>query len=278
MTTTRPRRLRLLVAALASVLLLTGASMASAASPQSAQAGNGAGAAKPTIVLVHGAFADSSGWNDVAGRLMRDGYPVIAFSNPLRGPLADAEYLRQFLSTIPGPIVLVGHSYGGAVITNAGTGNPNVKSLVYIAAYALAEGESLAQANTLGGGHTDLPDHLVFRPYPGAAPGDADAYIDPVWVPILFAQDLPKSTARLLGATQRPAAVSSLFTPSGPPAWEDIPSWYLVARQDRTIPPEAERAMAARAGSTTVEIDSSHVAMMSHPSKVVSLIKAAARG
>lgn len=278
MTTTRPRRLRLLAAALAGLLLLSGATMASAASSQSAQTGNGSGTARPTIVLVHGAFADSSGWNDVAGRLMRDGYPVIAFSNPLRGPLADAAYLRQFLSTIEGPVVLVGHSYGGAVITNAGTGNPNVKSLVYIAAYALAEGESLAQANTLGGGHTDLPDHLVFRPYPGAAPGDADAYIDPEWVPILFAQDLPKSTARLLGATQRPAAVSSLFTPSGPPAWEGIPSWYLVARQDRTIPPEAERVMAARAGATTVEIDSSHVAMMSHPSKVVSLIKAAARG
>jgi len=214
--------------------------MASAASTPSAQLGKGSGAAKPTIVLVHGAFADSSGWNDVAGRLLRDGYPVIAFSNPLRGPIADAEYLRQFLSTIEGPIVLVGHSYGGAVITNAGTGNPNVKSLVYIAAYALAEGESLAQANSLGGGHTDLADHLVFRPYPGAAPGDADAYIDPAWVPILFAQDLPKATARVIGATQRPAAVSSLFTPSGPPAWEDIPSWYLVARQDRTIPPEAK--------------------------------------
>ena len=277
MTAHRPRRLRLLVAALASLLLLAGATMASAASTPPAQLGKGSGAAKPTIVLVHGAFADSSGWNDVAGRLMRDGYPVIAFSNPLRGPIADAEYLRQFLSTIEGPIVLVGHSYGGAVITNAGTGNPNVKSLVYIAAYALAEGESLAQANSLGGGHTALADHLVFRPYPGAAPGDADAYIDPAWVPILFAQDLPKSVARVMGATQRPAAVSSLFTPSGPPAWEDIPSWYLVARQDRTIPPEAERAMAARAGSTTVEIDSSHVAMMSHPSTVVSLIKTAAR-
>ena len=277
MTAHRPRRLRLLVAALASLLLLAGATMASAASTPPAQLGKGSGAAKPTIVLVHGAFADSSGWNDAAGRLMRDGYPVIAFSNPLRGPIADAEYLRQFLSTIEGPIVLVGHSYGGAVITNAGTGNPNVKSLVYIAAYALAEGESLAQANSLGGGHTALADHLVFRPYPGAAPGDADAYIDPAWVPILFAQDLPKSVARVMGATQRPAAVSSLFTPSGPPAWEDIPSWYLVARQDRTIPPEAERAMAARAGSTTVEIDSSHVAMMSHPSTVISLIKTAAR-
>ena len=278
MTTHRPRRLRLLVAALAGLLLLTGATMASAASPQSVSAGNGSGGAKPTIVLVHGAFADSSGWNTVAGRLIRDGYPVIAFSNPLRGPTADADYLRQFLSTIDGPVVLVGHSYGGAVITNAATGNPNVKSLVYVAAYALAEGESVAAANALGGGHTDVIDHLVIRPFPGAAGGDADAYIDPAYFPTLFAQDLPKSTARVMAATQRPGALAALLTPSGAPAWEDIPSWYLVARQDRIIPPEAERAMAARAGSTTVEIDSSHVAMMSHPSVVISLIKAAARG
>jgi pimeloyl-ACP methyl ester carboxylesterase len=278
MSVHHPRRLRVLVAALAGVLLLTGSTLAAAASPESAQFGKGSGTTKPTIVLVHGAFADSSGWNTVAGRLLGDGFPVLAFSNPLRGPTVDAEYLRQFLSTIEGPVVLVGHSYGGAVITNAATGNPNVKSLVYIAAYALAAGESLAEANSLGGGHTDLADHLVFRPFPGAAPGDADAYIDPEWVPILFAQDLPKSTARVMGATQRPAAVSSLFTPSGPPAWEDIPSWYLVARQDRTIPPEAERAMAGRAGSTTVEIDSSHVAMMSHPAAVTALIRAAARG
>ena len=165
----RPRRprLRLLVAALAGILLLTGSTLASAASPESARLGKGSGTARPTIVLVHGAFADSSGWNTVAGRLIGDGYPVIAFSNPLRGPTADAEYLRQFLSTISGPVVLVGHSYGGAVITNAATGNPNVKSLVYIAAYALAEGESVAAANALGGGHTDVIDHLVVRPFPG---------------------------------------------------------------------------------------------------------------
>jgi pimeloyl-ACP methyl ester carboxylesterase len=278
MTTYTPRRLRLVVAALAAVMLLTGATMASAASPHSASAGRGSGAAKPTIVLVHGAFADSSGWNTVAGRLIREGYPVIAFSNPLRGPLADAEYLRQFLSTIAGPVVLVGHSYGGAVITNAATGNPNVKSLVYVAAYAPAEGESVAAANSLGGGHTEVIDHLVIRPFPGASPGDADAYIDPAFFPTLFAQDLPRSTTRVMAATQRPGALAALLTPSGAPAWDSIPSWYLVARQDRIIPPEAERAMAARAGSTTVEIDSSHVAMMSHPSAVVSLITAAARG
>lgn len=233
---------------------------------------------RPTVVLVHGAFADSSGWQAVADRLMDAGYPVIAFSNPLRGPLADAEYLRQFLDTIEGPLVLVGHSYGGAVITNAATGDPDVRSLVYVAAYAPDEGESVAAANSLGGGHTDVIDRLVIRPFPGATDKDADAYIDPEYFPTLFAQDLPARTARFMAATQRPGALAALLQGSGPPAWKEIPSWYVVASQDRIIPPEAERAMAARAGSTTVEVDSSHVVMMSHPGVVARLIKQAARG
>jgi pimeloyl-ACP methyl ester carboxylesterase len=232
---------------------------------------------KPTVVLVHGAFADSSGWSDVAGRLTNAGYPVIAFSNPLRGPASDSAYLRTFLATIEGPIVLVGHSYGGVVITNAATGNENVQSLVYVAAYAPAEGESVSDANHLGDGHTDVTDHLVVRPFPGASGGDADAYIDPVWFHELFAQDLPPRTTRFMAATQRPGAFAALVSPSGPPAWAEIPSWYLVASQDRIIPPEAERAMAERAGSTVVEIDSSHVAMMSHPSAVTRLIQEAAQ-
>ena len=227
-------------------------------------------------MFVHGAFADSSGWNSVAGRLASDGYPVLAFSNPLRGPQSDGEYLRQFLSTVTGDIVLVGHSYGGAVITNAATGNPHVKALVYIAAYALDEGESVQQANDLGGGQTEVTHHLILRPFPGAAGGDADAYIDPAFYHELFAQDLSRSTAQVMAATQRPGALAALVTPSGPPAWRSIPSWFLVANQDRIIPPEAERAMADRAHATTVEIDSSHVAMMSHPGIVTKLIRQAA--
>lgn len=233
---------------------------------------------KPTIVLVHGAFADSSGWNDVAAALLDRGYPVLAFSNPLRGPAADADALRAFLTTIGGPVVLVGHSYGGVVITNAATGNPNVRSLVYVAAYAPAEGESVADANHLGGGHTVVTDHLVVRPFPGAAEGDADAYIDPAWFHRLFAQDLPRRTTRLMAATQRPGALAALVTPSGAPAWEEIPSWYLRAKDDRIIPTQAQRVMANRAGATTVAIDSSHVAMMSHPRAVVTLIRQAAAG
>ena len=192
---------------------------------------------KPTVVLVHGAFADSSGWEAVTQRLLDAGYPVLAFSNPLRGPISDAAYLRDFLSTVTGPVVLVGHSYGGAVITNAATGNPNVKALVYVAAYALDEGESVAAANSLGGGHTEVTDHLVLRPFPGASGGDADAYIDPAYFHRLFAQDVPGRTARFMAVTQRPGALAALVTPSGPPAWETIPSWYLVANQDRIIPP-----------------------------------------
>lgn len=234
-------------------------------------------ATKPTIVLVHGAFADSSGWTLTAAALQADGYPVIAFSNPLRGTTYDSQYLRDFLTTIDGPIVLVGHSYGGAVITNAATGNPDVKSLVYVAAYALAEGESVADANALGGGHTEVTKHLVTRPFPGAAADDADAYIDPAYFPQLFAQDLPKPLARGMAAMQRPGSYASLITPSGPPAWEAIPSWYLVAKQDRIIPPQAERAMAKRANAKTIEINSSHVPMLSHPHTVIKLIKAAAR-
>jgi len=282
----RPRRrlLGTLTGTLAAVLIaglaVTGSTTSAGASSgphvTAAQA-DSTPATKPTIVLVHGGFADSSGWNAVADRLFSDGYQVIAFSNPLRGPQADGEYLRQFLTTIDGPVVLVGHSYGGAVISNAATGNPNVKALVYIAAYALDEGESVAAANALGGGHTEVTDHLIVRPYPGAAPGDGDAYIDPTHFHRLFAQDLPRDTTRLMAATQRPGALAALVTPSGPPAWKTIPSWYLVARQDRIIPPEAERAMAERAGATTVEINSSHVAMMSHPGDVTKLILQAAR-
>jgi pimeloyl-ACP methyl ester carboxylesterase len=268
----------LAVAAALSLVALGGAALpATADIPADTQIAKGPPVPKPTVVLVHGAFADSSGWNLVSTALQAKGYPVLAFSNPLRGPQHDAEYLRQFLTTIAGPVVLVGHSYGGAVITNAATGNPNVKSLVYIAAYALAEGESVQAANALGGGHTDVIDHLVLRPFPGATDGNADAYIDPAYFPQLFAQDIPKVVAQNMAGSQRPGALASLVTPSGPAAWETIPSWYMVAKNDRIIPPEAERAMAERANATTVEVNSSHVPMISHPLKVVALILDAAK-
>ena len=277
MTHPRHRRVLLAVAtALAAVLGLTVASV-NLASAGTAHGHHGPPPApKPTIVLVHGAFADSSGWNDVAARLLRKGYDVEAFSNPLRDPISDSAYLKTFLATIEGPVVLVAHSYGGVVITNAATGNPNVKALVYIAAFAPDAGESVQSMSALGGGHSDLADHLVFRPYPGAPPNIYDATIDPAYFHELFAADLPQSVTKVMAATQRPASLLALGVPSGEPAWKTIPSWFLVARQDHTIPPEAERFMAARAGSHTIEINSSHVAMMSHPDIVTKLITRAA--
>jgi pimeloyl-ACP methyl ester carboxylesterase len=232
---------------------------------------------KPTIVLVHGAFADSSGWNRVAPLLQAEGYPVVAFSNPLRGVQYDSAYLRTFLDTIKGPVVLVAHSYGGAVITSAATGDPDVKALVYVAAYALDKGETVQDANVLGGGHPVLGDHLQIRPFPGSGEGNADAYIDPAAFRSLFAADVPEREADFLAASQRPAALAAFGTPGGEPAWKTIPSWYIVAKNDNTIPPEAERFMATRAGAKTIEVTSSHVPMISHPHTVLTVIQAAAR-
>jgi pimeloyl-ACP methyl ester carboxylesterase len=231
---------------------------------------------KPTIVLVHGSFADSSGWNDVVRSLHQGGYTVHGISNPLRGVRSDAEYLDAFLDTVDGPIVLVGHSYGGAVITNTKHAPDKVKALVYIAGFALDEGESPGEATGLGGETVDLSQVVVVRPFPGAAQGDGDAYLNPELFPQVFCQDLPEEQGRIMAALQRPSALASLLEPSGPPAWRSAASWYMIATQDRVIPPSAERVMAARAGAKTIEIDSSHVPMISHPDKVTELILEAA--
>jgi len=232
---------------------------------------------KPTIVLVHGAFADASGWTGVIKNLQRDGYPVYAPANPLRSLAGDAEYIRTFLSTIDGPIVLVGHSYGGAVITNAATDLASVSALVYICGFALDEGEPVLGALGLGGGTTALGDHTLVRPYPGAGEGDGDGYIDPEYFKELFCDDLSDDDAAAMSVAQRPAALNTLGTPSGVPAWKTIPSWFLIGADDRTIPVEAHRAMAERAGGIAVEIASSHVAMVSHPDAVTKLIVDAAK-
>jgi pimeloyl-ACP methyl ester carboxylesterase len=233
---------------------------------------------KPTVVLVHGAFADASGFGDVIAGLQRHGYTVLAPPNPLRGLVNDADSIKTFLGTIEGPIVLGGHSYGGAVITNAATGNANVKALVYISAYALAENETAVEANELGGGAAPLLlQHLVLRPYPSAPKGVADVSIDPKFFHQVFAADLPKRQSAVMAASQRPVTFFALGTKSGVPAWKTIPSYFVVAKHDHAIPPAAERAMAKRAGSKTIELDSSHVAMTSHPHVVANLIRTAAR-
>lgn len=228
---------------------------------------------KPTVVLVHGAFADASGWNDVTKRLQGRGYPVLAPANPERGLHLDSLYLSSVVSTIAGPVILVGHSYGGAVITNAGTTLPNVRALVYIAAFGPDLGETVIDlVSRYPGSGLTSPENLILRPYPAGV----DAYINPRIFHEVFAADLPAKTAAMMAVSQRPAEASILVQPSGLPAWRTIPSWYLVARSDKTIPPAAERFMAERMGATTVEIESSHVAMMSHPGAVADLIVDAA--
>ena len=235
-------------------------------------------ATKPTIVLVHGAFADASGWSDVIQRLTALGYNAYAPANPLRGVITDGDSARTFVSTIDGPVVLVGHSYGGSVITKASVGASNVRALVYIAAYAPDDGETLAAAGALDGASNDLAEHLLVRPYPGAPDGDGDAYINPEFFHQQFCADLPDAVAAVMAVSQRPVTLACLGTPSGPAGWKILPSWYLVASNDNAIPPVAERAMAARAGATTVEIGSSHVAFISHPQETVDLILAAVQG
>ena len=229
-------------------------------------------APKPTIVLVHGGWADSSSWNAVTQRLQNDGYTVIAAANPLRNFQTDAAYLSSVLATISGPIVLVGHSVGGVLITNAATGNPNVKALVYVAAFAPDQGETVGQLLVMNPGSQAAPPNLTFRPYPNGV----DVYITPSAFHSVFCADLPATTAAVMAANQRPIDAAALGEPSGVPAWKTIPSWYLVASNDQAIPPATERFMAKRAGATTVEIPSSHVAMISHPAVVTDLILSAA--
>ena len=223
---------------------------------------------KPTIVLVHGGWADASGWNAVTQRLQDDGYTVIALANPLRNFETDSAYLASVLATITGPIVLVGHSVGGVLITNAATGNPNVKALVYVAAFAPDLGETVGQLLVMNPGSQAAPPNLTFRPHPGGV----DVYITPSAFHRVFCADLPVTTAAVMATNQRPIDAAVLGEPSGEPAWKTIPSWYLVASNDQAIPPATERFMAKRAGATTEEIASSHVAMISHPAVVTDLI------
>lgn len=228
---------------------------------------------KPTVVLVHGAFADASGWNGVAARLVRDGYPVIAPANPLRSVSTDAAYLASILATLSGPVVLVSHSYGGIVTTNAAAGNPNVKALVFVAAFVPDQGETLLGLQTKYPGSRLDEAALDFRPY---AEGLVDGYIKKDVFRDVFAGDVPRATAELMWAGQRPADARTLGEPSGAPAWRGIPSWYLVARNDQVLPASAQRFMAQRAGSQVREVAASHVAMISQPGVTAEIVKRAA--
>jgi pimeloyl-ACP methyl ester carboxylesterase len=232
----------------------------------------GSDGVKPTIVLVHGAFADASGWNGVTRRLQKKGYTVIAPPNPLRSVEGDSAYLGSVLDTIEGPVVLVGHSYGGVLITNAGAGRPQVKALVYVAAFAPDEGETVGGLAGMNPGSRLTPENLTIRPHPGGL----DAYIEASVFHEVFAADVPRKDAAVMASSQRPGDLATLNEPSGPPAWKTVPSWYLVATQDHVLPAATERFMAERAHAHTVEVDASHVAMISHPRAVTRLILDAA--
>jgi pimeloyl-ACP methyl ester carboxylesterase len=262
-----PSKLALLLALLVALLAVPFAAATAGGSPSKASE------PKPTIVLVHGAWADSSGWNDSIKRLQTKGYTALAVANPLRSLAGDAAYLSSVLASIAGPIVLVGHSYGGMVLTNAATGNQNVKALVYIAAFAPDQGEKQIDLILKNPGSQIGPDTLTFRPYPGGL----DSYITPSVFHRVFAHDVPAKTAAVMAATQRPFDIAILEELSGPPAWKSIPSWYLIATEDRAIPPATQRFMANRAGATIAEVRSSHVPMVSRPSAVTDLILDAAR-
>ena len=248
---------------------------------QSASAAAGGSSAKPTIVLVHGAWADGSSWNQVTQRLQRAGYQVLVPPNPLRSLSGDAASISAFIQQrTTGPVVLVGHSYGGAIITNAGTSDPDIKALVYINSFAPDQGENVLQlanaqpGSDLAGDPTTKFDFVV---YPGAPAGDFDLYVKQTVFPHAFANDLPAMTAAVLAASQRPITLSAGLEASGPPAWKTIPSWYLVGRADNVIPPAEQRLMAERAGAKTVEVNAGHLSMLSQPDAVTDLIIKAAR-
>jgi pimeloyl-ACP methyl ester carboxylesterase len=265
-----------LVALLAAPLQLPGTASTAAESP--AKAALTRQSAKPTVVLVHGAWADASGWKAEVASLTRQGYPVIAPATPLRGLASDAAYLRSILQTIPGPVVLVGHSYGGAVITNAATGLANVKALVYIAAFVPDQGEPVAQLVGQFPGSLATEANLEARPYPlGNGEYGVDLYLKKETFREAFAGDLPVHETTIMQVTQRPFSLASFTEPSATPAWRTIPSWYLLATDDKTIPPAAQAFMSKRAGSTVVRVRSSHVAMQSHPAETLALIEKAIR-
>jgi pimeloyl-ACP methyl ester carboxylesterase len=236
-------------------------------------------ATRPTVVLVHGAWANSSSWDGVVRRLHRDGFTVDVFPTPLRSLSGDAAYLQQYLGAISGPIVLVGHSYGGAVISDAATGNAQVRALVFIDAFVPEQGEAVA---TLAGSQSVLanPDPTqVFDFVPATLPPTAstDLYVKRTVFPGAFANDLPLSKGAVLAATQRPITLGALNEPSSLPAWKTIPSWYEVGTIDKVIPPDRQLAMAERADAHIVKARTSHLPMVSKPGAVTETIEMAAR-
>lgn len=230
-------------------------------------------AGSPTVVLVHGAFADASSWNGVIERLQAKGVRVTAPANPLRGISIDSAYIAGVLKETPGAIVAVGHSYGGAVITNAARQAKNVVGLVYVAAFATEEGERLADAEAASKDSV-LNSALVPLHYPAANGGEpaVEFAIDPEKFHDAFSADLPADETAVMAATQRPVAELAFSEPSGAPAWKDLPSWAVVATGDKAAGADVIRSQAERAGATITEVEGSHVIMVSQPQAVTDVI------
>jgi pimeloyl-ACP methyl ester carboxylesterase len=231
----------------------------------------------PTIVLVHGAWADATGFDPEIRALRERGYTTIGFANPLRDLSGDANYLAEFLRTLTGPIVLVGHSYGGNVISVAANGNDQVKALVYINGWMCDVGESQQQLLEKFEGSLVGPS---IRPVPFTGPDGkegADLYLDQAAFGEAFAADVDADTAAVMAAAQRPyAAAAFAAAPSSPPAWKTLPCWYLLGTEDKAIPPALQRFMAERANATIVEVPASHVSFVSQPEATTQLILQAA--
>jgi len=226
-----------------------------------------------TVVLVHGAFADASSWNGVAERLLADGVQVVAPANPLRGLSIDSAYTASVLQQIPGPVLAVGHSYGGAVLSNAATNAKNVVGLVFVAAFATEDGEILGEVESKSKDSV-LNDALVALQYPTGQGSQTatELAINPAKFRAAFAADLPAAQAALMAATQRPAAESAFSEPSGPPAWKNVPCWTVVATGDKAAGADVIRSMAKRAGAEITEVEGSHVIMISQPDAVTDVI------
>ena len=282
MSTNRPKlRVTAIAVALAAAAIAVPAGQAAFASTSTPTAAVAAAntAIKPSIVLVHGAWGDSSSWSAVISRLQADGYTVYSPPNPLEGLSTDATSIRDFLDTISGPIILVGHSYGGAVITNAATGDTNVKALVYIDAFAPNEGQTIGQLVTTVPGSCVTDDaNLTLVPYPGAPAGAEDAYIKQSAFASCMANGLPAKEAAQLGAVQRPLTTAALNEASGVPAWKTIPSWAVVGTADNAIPPAEQLAMAQAAGAHITEVKAPHLSMVSNPGVVTKVILEAVHG
>lgn len=269
----RHARLRLIIPVLALAVAALVIPLSQTASAQATTRGG----PKPTIVLEHGAWANTASWDAVIQRLQADGYTVYAPPNPLQGLTYDSDYLADFLHTISGPIVLVGHSYGGAVITNAATGDSQVKALVYVDAFAPAQGQTLAQLLAAYPGSCVVPANLTVVPFPGAPTAAGDAYIKQSVFPSCMANGLPAAEAQVQAATQAPIATTALTQPSGVPAWKTIPSWAVVGTADHAIPPALQLAMAKNAHARITEVDAPHLSMISDPGVVTSVILQAVR-